>query len=228
MALAMAYVVALPIVVTILVNKDHLGDLPKWLMSEVGAAWVQAITSFLAIGAAGLGLLYQEGRRDREAKARAISLAGVCGTVAHQAIRHVTDRMEPLLKKPDAPFLFLLRGHRTTEMVNALREIEIVDLPSDVVAPLVAIRGAVYAVNSRITDIFKIEEGDKGAKDRRLARLESAGRVLGDAVEQYGKLQDILSINYEINIPSIIVGDIISDFIAKSRLVSESSGYAYD
>jgi hypothetical protein len=49
MAIAMAYVFALPIVMTMLLNSDRWPALMLWLNSEKGAAWAQGFFSVIAI-----------------------------------------------------------------------------------------------------------------------------------------------------------------------------------
>jgi hypothetical protein len=199
----------------------------KLATGEKAADWAQAIAAFVALLAGAAGLAWQERRRDEEAKARKVDLAAAAGTTARGALLHVIERLAPLIRS-DAPFLFLLRGHRTTEMVEALRSIDVSELPADVVEPLADVRGAVRAVNERITDVLALEEKKPEARDRRLPRLESSGRVLGDAIEQFDRLREVLASRYGVELAPISVQPAIQQFIEAGLAASESSTAAYD
>lgn len=172
--------------------------------SEETAAWVQAVGSIAAIIATALIFHFeQEGRvaeATRDAKERSAAAkqeryerARTAGELALNATNLVAARLEASLASINGSTLYALRGHRTTEMVQAMRELQIDSVPSDVMERFAYIRSGIYAVNARITDVFDSEKNKKGLRERRYERLKSAGRVLGETLVDLQKLTEALA-----------------------------------
>lgn len=238
MVAAMVYVVLLPLVMGILAFWPQMPEILRRIGSQTGAAWVQAIGSLIVIGTGVGGLLYQEERRDREAAAQrelrasevrfaAASTARTAGALSRAAVIHVAQRLAPLLPAA-GEFLFLLRGHRTTEMVNALRDLQIAGLPTQIVEPVVAIRGGVYAINERITDVFRAEKEDIFPTFGRVEKLTSAGRVLGEVLADFDRLASILEREFDVRLERVVLDHRLAAFVSYSQSQTKSDPSAYD
>lgn len=157
------------------------------------AAWVQAVGSVLAILVAVLVAnrqlehTRQEARRNRsEAALAAASLAG-------KTLDQVADRLLAAARPRAGKTMGLaLREHRTTELVQTLRELNVAELPPDTVVAFSTLRSRLFAVNSRITDIYRSEEGNSALEARREERVRSSLLTYDDALTDYTTLRDVL------------------------------------
>lgn len=171
-----------------------------WLAAQDAAEWVQAIGSILAILAGFAGLAIQRGQAERDQREAHRRAALACAQVARSAFLQVGDRLlvaaEPHSKHRRG---MALREYRTTELVAALRELKLVEVPDGILSPLAALRSDLYAVNARITEIYASEEraSDQNKKRaleaRRPSRIKSSLVIYGSAQASYAHLRACLA-----------------------------------
>jgi len=104
---------------------------------------VQNAPSWTAIAAAvfaGLAMVIPERFRFRERAIRRIGLARAADDLAREALQLVSERLEWALKSVDGPTLFELRGHRTTGMVQCMREFDTAALHPDLLESFARVR----------------------------------------------------------------------------------------
>jgi ABC-type nickel/cobalt efflux system permease component RcnA len=160
------------------------------------SGWVQATGAVIAIVTGFYGVLYQvEHQRKEHAEARA-EIGRAAHTLASEAFDLVTDRLSSALSPGKASSLYALRGLRTTEMVTAMREFDAGALPTKLIAPFATLRTCVFAINSRITEVYSTEEGLDdlelaAAKASRRDELQSAVRVHATAADTFTELDKL-------------------------------------
>jgi type II secretory pathway pseudopilin PulG len=190
-------------------------------------ACIQAVGSILAI-LAGIGVvLWQEWQRKRDERRKENELAKAAGDVAREALVLVEARLNSALFPIGKPILFWLRNQRTTEVVQALRELRISTLPNEIIASVVRIRSGVYAVNTRISEVFD-SEPDKKAKARRWSRLESCGRVLSETIDEFAHLRSLLSNRHGVELAPIIPDENMVRYMRESLSATVSDEDAFD
>lgn len=107
---------------------------------------------------------------------------------AHQQL---SERLHAIV---ETPLQFALRGARTTESIAAMRELDVLMLPAELIADYAEVRAGLFAVNERISDVFRTEKTE-ARRLKRLDRLESAARIFDEATTVLDRL--ISSINGE-------------------------------
>lgn len=150
------------------------------------SGWAQAIGAVLAIvvGFAGTAIqLRAQKKNDREKEMAAGRAAYL---IAYDAMDTVSDRLAAALMPNRDKKTHALRGSRTSEIVAAMREFDTSRLPDDMLADFVRLRTRVFAINSRITEIYDDEANLTGnelanEKLRRYERLRSAVKVRREA-----------------------------------------------
>lgn len=187
-----------------------------WFEGEI-AAWVQAVGAILAIvtgfATAALQARYQEqaannGRND---------LARAAHTLAFEALETISERLDAALTPASSSKRYALRGDRTTEMISAMQDFDTARLPTDMVSDFIRLRSYVYAINQRISEIYKTEERGALAKRRaekakRNERLASSVRVRCDALVIYGRLQDLAVMRYGVEAKPVSTGIFLSNY----------------
>ncbi|WP_157105624.1 hypothetical protein [Sphingomonas sp. TDK1] len=131
-------------------------------------------------------------------KAHALEQTAERGRAAHllayDALETLTERLVAILKPSRAYPTHRLRGERTNEMVAAMREIDTSTLPATMLADFIRLRSRVYAINQRISEIYRSEDkvtNDSTGRDKseRLKRLNSAVQVWKEAVLYFERLE---------------------------------------
>lgn len=138
------------------------------------AAWIQAVGSIAALLLAGATLWVQRVLAQADKAGEVRDLAHSIDALARTAFERLTDRLKVAVKPGSGPKLEL-REYRTTEMIQALREIDVTRLPPDLIEPYVLLRSTLYAVNRRIKEVYA--KGDAAV----LSDLDSAVRIHIDA-----------------------------------------------
>ncbi|TCQ02467.1 hypothetical protein [Sphingomonas sp. PP-CC-3A-396] len=164
----------------------------KFVTGDPG--WAQAIGSVLAILAGFAGVLYQVGQSKADAKEQRDERGRAAHLLAYDAFETVTERLQAMLKASRAYPTHRLRGERTNEMIAAMREIDTSTLPPIMLADFIRLRSRVFAINQRITEIYKSEEktsnGNSGRnKGERRKRLNSAVQVWKEALTYFDNIQ---------------------------------------
>lgn len=183
--------------------------------SHAGTQWpsiAQAVGSILAIGA---GFAYvgfsnwSAGRAAARAAAR----------LAKHSVDRLTERMAALID-PAKPIEFALRGQRATEMISVMRELDISKLPPKYVELVASIRSAVFAVNTRIDEVLT---DDAKRKDERRRRLYSAGRILTEARNELGRLQNQAPMNSSWKVLPNALSPAMQAFLAEASQASAAA-----
>ena len=176
---------------------------PAWLLGQTSAAWVQAIGSVLAIlggfAVANLQLRHSAAQSRREQAER----AGAMVSLVHKVLELVADRLKvagrPFSK---ADYGMALREHRTSELVEALRLINAGELPYEVVVLFSTLRSNLYAVNARITEVYRSEEPPrKIPESRRERRLRSSFVIYDHALADYSELGRLIREHFGLTAP---------------------------
>lgn len=115
------------------------------------AAWVQAIGSVAAILLAAITLWIQRAQGHSDQQAEAVRLMTSIDALSREAFEQVTERLR-LAVDPEPGSGPAPREYRTTEMIEALREISVAQLPPELLEPFVVLRSTLYAVNCQIGD----------------------------------------------------------------------------
>lgn len=190
-------------------------------------ACIQAIGSILAILAGIAVVWWQDDRRKFDERKRENELAKAAGDVAREALSLVEARLNSALFPVGKPILFWLRNQRTTEVVQALRELRISNLPSEIIASVVRIRSGAFAVNDRLSQVFD-SEPDPIAKARRWSRLESCGRVLSETLDEFAHLRSLLNNRHGIEIDPIIPDENMHRYMKDSLCKISSEEDTFD
>jgi hypothetical protein len=192
---------------------------PQGIWGQTTAAWVQALGAILAI-LVGFGIAFAQAQQasaksiqDRKDSGRS------AGLLALNALQRLADRLM-VASRPHSKTVhgLALREHRTTEMVEALRQIDIGRLPPEIVVPLAMLRSCLFAINARITEIYRSEE-EKGVSEvRRPARIKSSVRTYADALRSFAELREILRTRLQVDLPAFEqpaqLGQLVADVVA--------------
>lgn len=167
-------------------------SLPFKSLAEL-SGWVQATGAVIAIVTGFYGVLYQVDHQRREHAETRAEIGRAAHALAAEAFDLVTDRLASALNPDKSSSLYELRGFRTTEMVAAMREFDAGALPTALIAPFATLRSSVFAINSRITELYDKEKELMGdeldiLKAVRSGELRSAVVVHGIATTQFTEL----------------------------------------
>lgn len=163
-----------------------------WL-GQTMAAWVQAVGSVLAILAAIVIANQQIDYSRKEAQRASSNLAIAAVSLASRTLAQVADRLTAAARPQAGKSMGLaLREHRTTELVETLRQVNIGDLPPDLVVAFSTLRSRLYAVNARITQIYDSEQRDQKLEARRKQRVRSSLLTYDEALADYHELSTLL------------------------------------
>jgi hypothetical protein len=223
--IAMAISVGLSVAIMVLAaSHDSQG-----IWGDTTAAWLQAVGSILAI-LAGIAMA-NSASRQASADARLEKLEGARAAIslAHKTLELVADRLrvacDPLT---EASHGMALREHRTTELVEALRQISVGDLPPELVVPFSTLRSNLHAVNSRITETYESEEEDGIPEERRRLRLGSALIIYNHAVTDYADLCRLLRTEVEAHLPAFSEPPHLREYVAMARSAASAGEDASD
>lgn len=198
---------------------------------DQGLDWpaiVQAVGSIAAIVAGFIVLAVQNWQAKDAVRVKSKELATTVGNIALEATETVAQRLESALRTQKGRTLFALRGHRTTEMVQSMREFDLSVLPPVLAGRFARVRSGVYAVNSRITDIFDSEKITPADKSRRRARLESSARVLSETLVEFQRLREALEREVGVKIALPNIAQDVTDFMIVAVAKSVSPKEAFD
>lgn len=196
------------------------------LFGDVMAAWVQAVFAVAAIVASAGFFEAQRQADQKRDRDKARDIAQTAGEMAVYAMDLAAARLNASLESIKGKTLFELRGHQTTEMVQAMRELDLSQLDPKVVKHFAYIRAGIYAVNARITDVFETEKSRPSLKRRRRERLKSAGRVLK---KTRGHLEDYhLALGADAVLPGCTVPGPLEPFLLEAEAETSSSSEAFD
>lgn len=153
------------------------------------ASWVQAIGSIAALLLGGATLWVQRAQTDSDAEQAARDLARSLDALSHAAFVRLTDRLKVAVEPGSGPKLEL-REYRTTEMIEALRGLDVMKLPANLVEPYIRLRSCLYAVNRRVQDAYdrggSTSPTDLMSAVRSHVDAESAVNDLNAICEDYG------------------------------------------
>ena len=184
---------------------------------EDAAGWVQAIGATISISLAIWIALWQHSRavharQDAEAAAEKAahnaekSAAGAAFSMAYEVLEIVGDRLNVALDVSKAEYG--LRGFRTTEMVDAMRAIDTARIPTAILTDFVKIRSRAYAINARISDLYRRENtasttaAMRAHESKRSKKLASAVRTHGWALNAFERLQNTAAEKWQIEAAS--------------------------
>lgn len=173
-----------------------------WL-GQTMAAWVQAVGSVLAILAAIVIANQQIDHSRKESQRASSNLALAAVSLASRTLAQVADRLTAAARPQAGKSMGLaLREHRTTELVETLRQVSIGDLPPDLVVAFSTLRSRLYAVNARITQIYESEQRDQKLEAHRKQRVRSSLLTYDEALADYHELSTLLVIQGVSNPPT--------------------------
>ena len=182
----------------------------SWL-TQVGGGLLAWLEDNQVVGTAlvALAAFFCQGFLDNRREARAALNLSLC------SFEYVFERFEAAIK---GELKFALRGARTTEMIEAMRELEVTSLPTEIIEAFAHVRSDVYAVNVRISEVFA-NHRQKAKAPRVKARqkdLVSAARVLSEAIGQFEKLNQRVSRRYMTGGCAVSVPSLLATYIATS------------
>lgn len=146
--------------------------LNAWCASLAG--WVQGIGTVAAIvaGFAGVQLQVRQQEKDKLRADRVLGQAAYM--LAFESFYLITDRLNGALSPGQKGRVYELRGYRTTEMVNAMRETEAARFPTCIIVDFSQLRSLVFAINCRISDLYAAEDDDPSLASFRYGKLKGA------------------------------------------------------
>lgn len=158
------------------------------------AGWVQAIGSIITIVSGIAIALWQHGRAGDARRAEMTEAAEAAHRLAYEALETISDRLEVALAPAKPTKDHALRGYRTSEMVAAMREVDTARVPTAILADFIKLRSQVFAINSRITELYERESDPnilsaQYAVETRYSKLSSAVRTLGAARKTFAALE---------------------------------------
>lgn len=199
------------------------------IWGQTTAAWLQAVGSILAI-LAGVAMANSQLRQaSADARLEKCEEARAAIALAHKTLELVADRLV-VACDPDYEMRhgMALREHRTTELVDALRQISVGDLPAELVVPFSTLRSNLHAVNARITEIYESEDRDGIPEERRRLRLGSGLIIYNHAVGDYADLCRLLRSEIEAKLPVFDEPRLLREYVAMARSAASAGQDASD
>lgn len=171
---------------------------------QVIPAWVQAVGSVAAIVISVIIANSQVRHAASQVTLAKTDAARASALLVEKALRQVQDRLIGIVigGRPLA-----LREHRTTELIEALRQINVGDFPPAIVVPFSTLRSELFAVNARITDIYRSEEASPERKSDRPERLKSCVATFVDAASDYNELRSVMRTQFGVEAPEFVLSD---------------------
>jgi hypothetical protein len=173
---------------------DNKDDIP---------GWVQAIGATISICLAVWVALWQHSRAvhaKREADTAALqaalaaekAAAEAAYSMAHESLETVGDRLNVALGNSTEEFG--LRALRTTEIIEAMRSVDTGQIPIALLKDFVKIRSRAYAMNARITELYRREDeatalARPGIEAKRHDKLASAVSTHDWALNAFRRLE---------------------------------------
>jgi len=198
--------------------------------------WVQALGATISIFLAVWIALWQHSRaeraqRDADAAAEQAAhkaektSAEAAYSMVYEVLEIVGDRLNVALGKSTAEYG--LRALRTTEMVEAMREFDTRRVPIAILTDFVKIRSRAYAINARVTELYRREDRSKGAarrayEDKRNDKLASAVATHGWAMNAVRRLEATIVDQWEISAVPFTPRPNIESYVPPPRLTGPS------
>jgi hypothetical protein len=202
---------------------------PEGIWGQTTAAWLQAVGSIVAI-LAGVALANAQLRQaSADARLEKFDGARAAVSLARKTLELVADRLRVACDPvSEASHGMALREHRTTELVEALRQVSVGDLPPELVVPFSTLRSNLHAVNARITETYESEEEDGIPEERRRLRLGSALIIYNHAAGDYSDLCGLLRSEVEADLPAFNEPRHLREYVAMARSAASSGQDASD
>lgn len=202
---------------------------PEGIWGQTTAAWLQAVGSILAI-LAGVAMANSQLRQaSTDSRREKFEGARAAVSLARKTLELVADRLRVACDPAsEASHGMALREHRTTELVEALRQISVGDLPPELVVPFSTLRSNLHAVNARITETYESEEEDGIPEERRRLRLGSALIIYNHAVGDYADLCGMLRNEVQADLPAFHEPQHLRDYVAMARSAARAGQDASD
>jgi hypothetical protein len=199
------------------------------IWGQTTAAWLQAVGSILAILIA-LAVASSETRQaSTDARLEKCDEARAAIALAHKTLELVAERLMVACDPAnEASHGMALREHRTNELIEAMRQISVGDLPPEVVVPFSSIRSNLHAVNARITEIYDSEDEDGIPEERRRLRLGSGLIIYGHAVRDYADLCGLLRPQVEATFAAFHEPPKLAAYVAIARAAASTGQDASD
>ncbi|GLR59307.1 hypothetical protein [Rhizobium indigoferae] len=201
-------ILAISIVVGRSLSTPCSGDLP---------AWVQAVGAIAAI-VAGFAVAADQQRSQQVAAIEEKNeFTRAAHMLAHAALQTVSERLDTALTPKHTRKGYALQGDRTTEMVTAVSQLDTARIPSEILPYFIRLRSHVFAINSRISEIYDSESrlsGTEYDKKRSLRheRLESSVKVFDAALVLFHQMQDEIANRFPVKRLEITVGPSLQAF----------------
>ncbi|TBC48186.1 hypothetical protein [Rhizobium ruizarguesonis] len=208
--MAKTLVTTVPTLIGILAFSIAVGYLLKKIDGSL-ADWVQAIGAIAAI-TAGFAMAADQQHSQEVTKANERrEFTRAAQVLTHAALQTVSERLDTALQPRHPLKVYALQGDRTTEMVRAMAELDTALLPSEVLPFFIQLRSYVFAVNSRISEVYDSEK--RGTQDeldkkraRRPERLKSSLRVHDAAIKLFIEMQSLVVDRYGHSLLAIKTG----------------------
>jgi hypothetical protein len=202
---------------------------PDGIWGQTTAAWLQALGSILAILAGVAMANLQLRQASNDARLEKFDGARAAVSLARKTLELVADRLRVACDPvSEASHGMALREHRTTELVEALRQISVGDLPPELVVPFSTLRSNLHAVNARITQTYESEEEDGIPEHRRRLRLGSALIIYNHAAGDYADLCRLLRTEVQADLPAFNEPQHLRDYVAMARSAASAGEDASD
>lgn len=157
-----------------------------WVREQGGlAGWLQAIGTIVAVWWGFETARRQRSQQLQELHDERCRNARASVSLAHKSLELLADRLNVAAHPGET--VLSLREFRTTEMITALREIDLSHLPAEIVVPFAEVRSGIHAVNSRISEIYKSEEENRRTSERGI-RLISSASTFQETCNSYNDL----------------------------------------
>ncbi|WP_208247728.1 hypothetical protein WGT02_28170 (plasmid) [Rhizobium sp. T1470] len=173
-----------------------LGRALEWYYKAELSGWVQAVGAIAAI-VAGFAVAADQQQSQQVAAANDLNeFTRATHMLAHAALQTVSERLDTASTPRHDKKAYALQGDRTTEMVRAMSDT--VRIPSEILPYFIRLRSHVYAINSRISEIYEDEKlGCKVERDAKVAErpglLKSSVRVYDASIELFLQLQEAIA-----------------------------------
>lgn len=199
------------------------------IWGQTAAAWLQAVGSILAILIALAVANYELRQAGADARLEKCEDARAAVSLAHRTLELVAERlMVACDPATEASHGMALREHRTTELIDALRQISVGDLPAEIVVPFSSIRSNLHAVNARITEIYESEDREGIPEQRRRLRLGSGLIIYSHAVRDYADLCRLLRTEVKAEFPAFGEPPQLAAYVEMARAAASTGQDASD
>ncbi len=193
----------------------HIASASQWIRDQGGlAGWVQAVGTIVAVLWG-----FETARRQRIQQAQDLHSAQcrearASISLVHKSLELLADRLNVAAHPGKA--VLSLREFRTTEMIEALREIDLSRLPADILVAFAEVRSGTHAINARISEVYKSEDEGKRPKSDRELRLVSAASTFDETYESYRQLLQI-SVKYAVDLSEFEIPKQLREFLDSAK-----------